>query len=162
MRMFRSRGEKSKQQRVAHHRVAISWTWPVGTRLVLAALLFLGGISIQATVFLEGSDSATAYTNSPELVVDPNTAPAWVLEELPHLGPGLVSRLIAAREVRPFRSMDDLRRRVRGFGPATLDRLSPHLRIEPARVPAAQTADEIIDLAPGRPRVAQMGKAPAQ
>jgi competence protein ComEA len=162
MRMFRSTDQKSTQQRVTHHRVTISWTWPVGVRLVLAALLLVAALLLRATVFVAGSHFVSAHTSAAELVIDPNTAPAWVLEELPHLGPGLVARLIAARDGRPFRSMEDLRRRVRGFGPATLHRLSPYLRIAPARVPSARTADATTDAAPGRPRLAQMGNVSAR
>jgi competence protein ComEA len=76
-------------------------------------------------------DSARA--EAPDLVVDPNTAPPEVLGALPKVGPVLLRHLLAAREERPFDSLDDLDRRVRGIGPATLAALRPHLRIEPAR-----------------------------
>jgi len=67
-----------------------------------------------------------------QLIVDPNTARAEVLVALPKLGPALVSRIVAAREKAPFRSVDELKGRVRGIGPATLESLRPHLRIETA------------------------------
>jgi competence protein ComEA len=124
--------------------MVLSWTWPVGIRVMLAVGLLISVVALRATIFFQGSDSATALSRVPDLVIDPNTAPASVLEALPHLGPSLVSRLIEERKSRPFASIDDLRRRVRGFGPATMARLAPHLRIKPTR-----------DQAPGQPRLAQ-------
>ena len=64
-------------------------------------------------------------------MVDPNTAPPAVLGALPHLGPAMVKRIIAAREKSPLRSLDDLDTRVRGIGPATVESLSPFLQFEP-------------------------------
>jgi transcriptional accessory protein Tex/SPT6 len=64
-----------------------------------------------------------------ELLIDPNTASAQALALLPHIGPALASRVVAARAERAFTSLDDLRNRVRGLGPVTLTRLAPHLRI---------------------------------
>jgi competence protein ComEA len=73
--------------------------------------------------------SKTAILPPPKLILDPNTAPPEILTALPGLGPGLVRNWIAAREERPFRSLDDLERRVRGIGPATLARIAPYLEI---------------------------------
>jgi competence protein ComEA len=67
------------------------------------------------------------------LVVDPNSAPPEVLGALPHVGGALVKKIVEQREIGPFQSLGDLRRRVRGLGPATLARLAPHLRIGPSR-----------------------------
>jgi DNA uptake protein ComE-like DNA-binding protein len=72
---------------------------------------------------------------APDLVVDPNTAPPEVLGALPKVGPVLLHHLRAARAERPFDSLDDLDRRVRRVGPATLAALRPHLRIEPIPTP---------------------------
>jgi competence ComEA-like helix-hairpin-helix protein len=55
--------------------------------------------------------------------VDINHADAAELEGLPGIGPSLAARVIAAR---PFATVDDLAE-VRGIGPATLDRLRPHV-----------------------------------
>jgi hypothetical protein len=66
----------------------------------------------------------------PELLLDPNTAPPRVLETLPHVGRTLVLQIVAARDDRPFTSLDDARRRVRGLGPATLAMLAPYLSID--------------------------------
>jgi competence protein ComEA len=54
---------------------------------------------------------------------------------LPKVGPVLLHHLRAARAERPFDSLDDLDRRVRRVGPATLAALRPHLRIEPIPTP---------------------------
>lgn len=63
--------------------------------------------------------------------VDPNRASAAELETLPGIGPAIAARIIAEREANgPFRSLDELLR-VSGIGPATLDRLRPHLGIDP-------------------------------
>ena len=70
-------------------------------------------------------------------VVDPNTAPPEVLGALPRIGPALGRAIVAERRTAPFRSLDDLDRRVRGIGPATVAALRPYLRFEPAERPAA-------------------------
>ncbi len=64
----------------------------------------------------------------PALAVDANTAPVPVLEALPGLGPALSGRIDQARTARPFRSLDDLDRRVKGIGPAKASGLRPFLR----------------------------------
>lgn len=65
------------------------------------------------------------------LVVDANTAPAAVLGALPGLGPVLAGRIVEARGVAPFRSLDDFDRRVKGIGPAKVSALRPFLRFDP-------------------------------
>jgi len=71
------------------------------------------------------------------------------------VGPSLVKQLIEQRQIRPFGSTEDLRRRVRGFGPVTLARLAPHLRIA-ARSDSLADSDVLNSLsAPGQARLAQ-------
>ena len=53
-----------------------------------------------------------------------NEASAAELEALPGIGPALAARIVAAR---PFHRIDDLER-VRGIGPATMDRLRDRVR----------------------------------
>lgn len=67
------------------------------------------------------------------LRVDPNRAPPAVLESLPRIGPTLAGRLVTARESAPFRDLDDLDRRVPGFGPATVEAIRPLLRFDDRR-----------------------------
>ena len=67
----------------------------------------------------------------PTLVVDANTVPLEVLIALPGLGPALGGRIVGAR---PFSSIDDLDRRVRGIGPATVAKIQPYLRFKSSPV----------------------------
>jgi competence protein ComEA len=64
------------------------------------------------------------------LPVDPNTADALLLQQLPGIGPGKAEAIIAERRANgPFDSVDALVR-VRGIGPATLEQLRPFLGID--------------------------------
>lgn len=59
-------------------------------------------------------------------VLNPNTASLAQLQTLPGVGPALSERIIEARNERPFRNLDDLDR-VKGIGPAKLEKLRNHL-----------------------------------
>ena len=107
--------------------------WPVGVRGLLTVLGILAALALHPAHRVVGTGSRIALKATPVLIIDPNTAPAAVLGALPHVGPSLVKKLVEQREVRPFASIEDLRRRVRGLGPATMARLAPHLRIAPGR-----------------------------
>jgi hypothetical protein len=113
----------------------VAWTWPARARVLLALIVLVSAVSLRLASYTLGSDLKRSYRLMPVLVVDPNTAPDWVLEALPRVGPSLVKQLIEQRERRPFVSTEDLRRRVRGLGPATLARLTPHLRITASSAP---------------------------
>jgi competence protein ComEA len=94
-------------------------------------------------------------TVAPRLVVDPNTAAPEVLCTLPKMGPVTVARIVAAREVGPFRSLEDFDARVRGVGPATMASLRQHLQIgpsvsEPVGASTA-TATEVVTVPAARP-----------
>ena len=56
--------------------------------------------------------------------VDVNRADTVALQALPGVGPALARRIVQAREESRFRGVEDLLR-VRGIGPATLERLRP-------------------------------------
>ncbi len=58
----------------------------------------------------------------PPVRVDVNRADEAGLQALPGVGPALAQRIVEARAVRPFRSLEDLLE-VKGIGPATLERL---------------------------------------
>ncbi len=63
-----------------------------------------------------------------QFLVDVNTADWPELAQLPGIGETLARRIVAVRESSgPFRDFEDLRVRVRGIGPATLERIRPHL-----------------------------------
>ena len=67
----------------------------------------------------------------PPGVVSVNTGTAEDLQAVPGIGPVLASRIVAYREANgPFRRVGDLIV-VRGVGPTTLERLAPHLTVDP-------------------------------
>jgi len=121
-----------------HH--AVAETWPVEARTLLAVVVVTMAIGLLTVCQDAGSASRRAFAVTPNLVLDPNSAPPQVLEALPTLGPALVRRWVAARAERPISSLADARRRVRGLGPASLAQIAPYLRFEPR--PVAPT-DEV-------------------
>lgn len=58
--------------------------------------------------------------------IHPNTATKSQLEALPGVGPALAQRILDARAVSPLLTLADLDR-VKGIGPAKLEKLRPHL-----------------------------------
>jgi len=61
--------------------------------------------------------------------VDINAADWPELVQMPGIGPILAQRIIETRQAGgPFKDHDDLRRRVRGIGPKTFQRIQPYLR----------------------------------
>ena len=101
-------------------RLVPSWTGPARGFLIVAAM----PIAATLIAFAPG-DTAPQPSPWPALVVDADTAPLPVLEALPGLGQALAGRIVAAR---PFRSLADLDRRVKGIGPAKAAALRPFLR----------------------------------
>ena len=60
--------------------------------------------------------------------MDLNAATAAELDALPGVGPGLAARIVAKRDsLNGFEKVEDLQK-VRGIGPATLERLRPFFR----------------------------------
>lgn len=104
--------------------------WNVRARRFLGAAAF----GLAAWLGWARTEGPSAPPPDPTLVLDPNTAPAVVMMALPRLGPALVGRIVAERGVAPFRSIDDLDRRVKGIGPATAASLRPHLRFDSGTV----------------------------
>ena len=77
----------------------------------------------------------TSMPSPPNLVVDPNSVPPEVLAALPNLGPARVRAIEIARAKAPFRSAEDLDRKVKGIGPATIAELKPFLRFDSSSSP---------------------------
>jgi competence protein ComEA len=95
--------------------------------LLLAGLLLLVSISHRETA-----------APPPPLEINANTAPAAVLSTLPFMGATRVNAVVAEREKRPFRSLEDLAARVRGIGPATQAALRPYLQFGDPPLPSVQ------------------------
>jgi competence protein ComEA len=68
---------------------------------------------------------ARPLAEPPAPLLDVNRASAEELEQLPGIGPQLAARIVEARRERMFGSLEDLAR-VRGIGPATVERLRPY------------------------------------
>ena len=109
--------------------------WSIQARGALAALGLLASLGVLASGWSSRTGSEMPTQPPPRLVLDPNTAPPEILTALPGLGPGLVRNWIRAREERPFQSLDDLERRVRGIGPAIMARIAPFLEIPTDHTP---------------------------
>ncbi len=65
-----------------------------------------------------------SFTPPPPEPVSLNTASLEDIEALPGIGPTLARRIV---EGRPYRQVEDLLR-VKGIGPATLERLRPYVQ----------------------------------
>ena len=96
-------------------------TWAAPARAILIVL----AIPLAARFAAAPTAGGEPPAHWPALTVDANAAPVAVLEALPGLGPALAGRIVAAR---PFRSLDDLDRRVKGIGPARVAGLRPFLQ----------------------------------
>lgn len=67
--------------------------------------------------------AAAVAASGPVLRVDANTATEVELETIPGIGPAIAARIAQERRKAPFRSLEDLEQRVRGVGPASLQRM---------------------------------------
>ncbi|MGD8277404.1 MAG: helix-hairpin-helix domain-containing protein [Gemmatimonadota bacterium] len=76
-------------------------------------------------------EQAHTEASRPPKPLDLNRATASELERLPRVGPVLAGRIVALRDsLGGFRDVAELER-VRGIGPATLERLTPLVRVGP-------------------------------
>ena len=103
---------------------------PLGWDAPARGLLVLSALSMASALAWASRDQPEEGRELPSLSVDANTVPAEVLGALPGLGPVLAGRIVEARESVPFRSMEDLDRRVKGIGPAKVAAIRPYLRFE--------------------------------
>jgi competence protein ComEA len=76
----------------------------------------------------EDSEQAAAPSPASGDTVDLNVASASELITLPGVGPALAARIIAYREKRPFKRVEDIRR-VRGIGPAKYAKLKEAISV---------------------------------
>lgn len=76
-----------------------------------------------------------------EAPLDLNRATAGELRRLPGIGPKLAEAILAARENKPFGSVEELRR-VKGIGPKTVEKLRPFVTVGADRVHVATSEQE--------------------
>ncbi len=98
----------------------------VEARFIVLAVVVGAAVGLGFSEPGGGASRNGAAAGIPALRLDPNTVPPEVLTALPRMGPALVDRWVEAREERPFRSLEDVRGRVRGLGPATFDQIAPY------------------------------------
>jgi competence protein ComEA len=118
------------QVRDAPARPGVSPIWSVGQRVVLTATVLAAALALVVAARSADRSQGDAIVSAIVLKLDPNTAPPQVLGALPHVGPTLVHKLALARQIRPFTSLEDVRRHVRGVGPATLAQIAPFLTFD--------------------------------
>jgi competence protein ComEA len=87
-------------------------------------------LDIQAPPGLAQRRAGAAPAPGRPALLDLNRADTVALQALPGVGPALARRIVEERRTAPFRSVDDLER-VKGIGPATLERLRPHVTVRP-------------------------------
>lgn len=101
------------------------------TRALLAAF----GVALALTTFAptshaqRGPSSTASAEEAPSGVVNIQTATADQLQLLPGIGPSKAEAIVAQRERRAFRRVEDLMR-VRGIGRATFRRLRSMLTVD--------------------------------
>jgi competence protein ComEA len=90
----------------------------------------------RALTLLAGLPALDAHAITEPAPLERNAASRAQLESLQGIGRALAGRILAAREAGPFTGWADLRRRVRGIGPALARRLSDQgLRIQGQALP---------------------------
>jgi len=115
------------------------WT-PMQRRVLVAVvglIVILGSIRVWRWSRFLADPVPTGAPRCAELSgrIDPNTAPWWVLAELPGIGEKTARAIIAYREAQggaPFRRIEDLNH-VRSLGPARLETIKPYLSFDENR-----------------------------
>lgn len=109
-----------------------AWAHRAGATDLPGNAVSTGALGDSAQRLAEGEARRTAPLRPGERL-DPNRAGEEDLDRLPGVGAGTARAVVLARDSLPFTSLDDLLR-VRGIGPATLERLTPHLELGPVPV----------------------------
>ncbi len=79
------------------------------------------------TIYVGGSDQ----TYSPVFIIDVNHSPVDSLELIPGIGPVFSERIVAYRDsIGGFAFVEDIVK-VRGIGPALLQKIKPYLKVTP-------------------------------
>ena len=99
---------------------------PTSIRRVLTALMM--SLMMGAAVPLSAQDVEAPVAAEPESVVNLNTATEAELVTLPGIGPSKAQAIIAHRERRAFRRVEEVMR-VRGIGRSTFRRLRSRLSV---------------------------------
>ena len=120
----------SRSQNGGMERLRCEGAGPLGSlveaRFIVLAVVVAGAVGLGFSDGGGGESRSRAVGEMPVLRLDPNTVPPEVLTSLPRMGQALVDRWVVAREERPFRSLEDVRGRVRGLGPATFEQIAPY------------------------------------
>ena len=77
---------------LASQREIMRWTWPVGTRRVLAGAVMAAALGL-AVASRSVPRSDAGIVKAPALLLDVNTVPPGVLEALPHVGQTLARQV---------------------------------------------------------------------
>ena len=97
--------------------------WRERAAIVLCLFVGLAGILGQRAPRL---DAATAPPNCLSRPIDLNHDPAWILTELPHIGPRRAQAIVEYRASNPLTGPDDLLA-IRGIGPSTVAAVEPYV-----------------------------------
>ena len=103
-----------------------SGTGPFRLRNLLVAAL--AGLMLSSSAPSAAQEPATVPVASAEAVVDLNTATEAELVSLPGIGPSKAQAILAYRQRRPFRRIEELMR-VPGIGRTTFRRLRARLEV---------------------------------
>jgi len=132
--------------------------------LIKSRFVVAGAVAVAAIVlgFFAEQPRDVVPGKARALRLDPNTVPPGVLTALPHVGPSLVNRWVTAREERPFRSLEDVRARVRGLGVATLGQIAPYFAFpEGGEIDAARSTGSELKPTGAKGRVGRRRKPAA-
>jgi|JI6StandDraft_1071083.scaffolds.fasta_scaffold01656_12 DNA uptake protein ComE-like DNA-binding protein len=104
---------------------SIHWTAQLPWLLALLMIILYGLLKMDVAGSAQSNTAEEKVYEKEVAKTDLNTASQEELEALPHIGPVLARRIIAAR---PFGTVQDLAR-VQGLGPALVNRLTPWVTV---------------------------------